>query len=187
MSLFSRKSHQNEQVADVEAEGPARAYYGIDDTVQLMRTLPVDQHPDLVVRVVKSTLASMNVKLTDILRDAAAKHQLAVNRIGQLKTNVAELEEQLRARKQEVESAEADLAELTQVTERLEAAAGAREPAPGASAGPTRTSAAAPRLPPPPVRSKPPTNAPGLDGDRQTMEVRDSAIELEPARDNTAK
>ena len=185
MSLFSRKNHQAAQVDDPEV--PHRSKYGIDDALQLMRTLPVDQHPDLVVLVVKNTLASMHVSLKDILRDAATKHDSSVKKIAELKTNIAQLEEQIQNRKQEVAAAETDLAELSNVMERLEAAANAQEPGTSAPTAPSRTPGAGPRLPPPPSRARPPSGAPPPDGDRKTMEVRDSAIELEPMQNKAIK
>jgi len=185
MSLFSstKKSH-HEQLNGGEQEGPARSKYGIDDTLKLMRTLPVEKHPDLVVLVVKNTLASMNVSLKSILSDASAKREASIKRIAELKTNIAELEEQVRAKKQEVAGAEGDLAELTKVMERLEAASHLESDAGGAmsSAKPS----VVPRVPPPPARSKPPTQA-AADEDRETMELRDSSIEVDVVQSKAAK
>lgn len=184
MSLFSsssKKSHQ-EQLAGGEQEAAPRSKYGIDDTLKLMRTLPVEQHADLVVLVVKNTLASMNVSLKSILSDAANKRDASVKRIADLKANIAELEEQVRAKKQEVAGAEGDLAELTKVMERLEAASHAETDAVGSP-----KPSVVPRVPPPPARSKPPTHAAPVDEDRETMELRDSSIEVDVVQSKAAK
>jgi hypothetical protein len=181
MSLFSSKKSPNEHASEGEQEMLPRSKYGIDDTLRLMRTLPVEQHPDLVVLVVKNTLASMNVSLKSILGDATTKRDAGIKRIAELKGNIAELEEQIRAKKQEVATAEGDLAELTKVMERLDAVSH-HEPE---IAGSLKNPSVVPRLPPPPARSKPPAAAP--DDDRETMEVRDSSIEVEAKERRAAK
>jgi molybdopterin converting factor small subunit len=141
-----------------------------------MRTLPVEQHADLVVLVVKNTLASMNVSLKSILTDAANKRDASVKRIADLKATIAELEEQVRAKKQEVAGAEGDLAELTKVMERLEAASHLESDS--AHAGSSKPAVVS-RVPPPPARSKPPAHAAPSDDERETMELRDSAIDVD--------
>jgi molybdopterin converting factor small subunit len=178
MSLFSSstKKSQHEQLNGGEQEAAPRSKYGIDDTLKLMRTLPVEQHADLVVLVVKNTLASMNVSLKSILTDAANKRDASVKRIAELKATIADLEEQVRAKKQEVAGAEGDLAELTKVMERLEAASHLESD--GAHAGSSKPAVVS-RVPPPPARSKPPTHAVPSDDERETMEVRDSAIDVD--------
>jgi hypothetical protein len=181
MSLFSSKKSPHELVNGGEQEVLPRSKYGIDDTLRLMRTLPVEQHADLVVLVVKNTLASMNVSLKSILSDATTKRDAAVKRIAELKGNIGELEEQIRAKKQEVATAEGDLSELTKVMERLEAASHNEPELAGAPKNPS----VVPRLPPPPARSKPPAAPP--DEDRETMEVRDSAVEFEAKERRAAK
>jgi hypothetical protein len=186
MSLFGKKNPvpSMEHEPAVEAQGRPRSKYGIDEAIQLMRTLPLDQHPDLVVLVVKNTLASMNVSLKDTIRDAAAKQEAVNKRVAELKGSISELEEQIRIKREQVAASETELAELVRVMERLEAAVGAHEPTitpPGVVVrAPAPPNAAAPR-PPLPQRSKPPM-APGkLETDREAVELRDSAIEMEPA------
>jgi hypothetical protein len=93
--------------------------YGIAEAIQLMRSLPVDQHPDLVVRVVRATLASLNVMLPDIIDDATRKQKATQDKIAAEHTHVAELEKQLDARRKEIAALEADLKETTNVKDRL--------------------------------------------------------------------
>src|SRR5262245_27309325 len=47
--------------------------YGIEQAIALMRTLPVNQNVELVVHVIKATLESLDVKLLEIIEDAASK------------------------------------------------------------------------------------------------------------------
>ena len=113
--------------------GPKPAY-GIAEAIQLMRSLPVDQHPDLVVRVVRATLGSLNVRLPDIIEDASRKQKQVEERIAAEHGQVADLEKQLESRRKEIAGLEADLKETTTVKERLQMAEkSAATPAAGTS------------------------------------------------------
>jgi len=94
--------------------------YGIGDAIQLMRTLPFDNNVDLVVQVIRATLASMNVRVQDIIEDAARKEKSIHEGIATLHGKVADLEKELDARCKEITALEADLAETSKVKERLE-------------------------------------------------------------------
>jgi hypothetical protein len=96
--------------------------YGISEAIQLMRTIPVEQNPDLVVRVVRATLASLNVRLPDIIEDASRKQKATQDRIAAVHGQIAELEKQLDAHRREIASLETDLKETTNVKERLQLA-----------------------------------------------------------------
>jgi hypothetical protein len=101
---------------------PARRVYGIGDAIMLMRSLPVDQNVDLIVQVIRATLASMNVRVQDIIEDARRKEQATEAGIQSLHVKVAELERELDARRKEIIGLEADLSETTAVKERLQLA-----------------------------------------------------------------
>jgi hypothetical protein len=101
---------------------PRNTGYGIAEAIQLMRGLPVDQNPDLVVRVVRATLASLNVHLADIIEDATKKQKTTQERIAGEHAKVADLEKQLAERRKEIAALEADLKETTTVKERLQLA-----------------------------------------------------------------
>ena len=134
MSLFGRKSD------DAELENgtlPKRhGGYGIDDAIQLMRTLPVNQQPDLVLLVVRNTLASMNVDLRQVIDSGTNKQERLSANLAKVSAAIAELEGEINARRQELARIEADLAETSAVKERLEVAARWAEAAqqPGVSA-----------------------------------------------------
>lgn len=116
--------------------------YGIADAMQLMRSLPSDGNIELVTRVVRVTLGSVNVRLEDIIEDASRRQKAIQDRISGLHGQVAELEEQLEARRREITSYEADLKETTAVKERLSLAE--------KSAGETSGVTASTQPPPPP-------------------------------------
>lgn len=134
MSLFGRKSDD----AELENGTPPKRHggYGIDDAIQLMRTLPVNQQPDLVLLVVRNTLASMNVDLRQVIDSGTNKQERLSANLAKVSAAIAELEGEINARRQELARIEADLAETSAVKERLEVAARWAEAAqqPGASA-----------------------------------------------------
>jgi hypothetical protein len=142
MSIFAKKPEWEQKVMmDVGGAPPplvSNGGYGISEMVQLLRSLPVDQNGELVVRVVRATLATLHVRLPDIIEDANRKQKTAHDRIVTVHTQIAELERQLDAHRREITSLESDLKELTSVKERLqqaEKAAGplGAHPQPGAS------------------------------------------------------
>ena len=128
MSLFGKKSEDGD-VAN-GASPPRQRGYGIDDAIQLMRTLPVQQQPDLVLLVVRNTLASMHVDLRQVIESGAAKQERLRSAIAKVSGAITELESEIAARRQELAQVEADLNETNAVMERLEMAAHWAETAP---------------------------------------------------------
>jgi hypothetical protein len=133
MAIFTKKSNPRIEVEPLPrpplpglppppVAAPARKAYGIGDAIVLMRSLPVDENVDLVVQVIRATLASMNVRVQDIIEDARRKEQATEAGIGSLHGKVAELERELETRRQEILGLEADLRETTAVKERLQLA-----------------------------------------------------------------
>ena len=128
MAMFAKKQ-EGDHKTGAEGGAPAitstpaaRGGYGIAEAIQLLRGLPVDQNPDLVVRVVRATLASLSVHLSDIIEDANKKQKATQERIASQHTKVAELEKQLGEHRKEIAALEADLKETTTVKERLQMA-----------------------------------------------------------------
>lgn len=129
MSIFAKKPDWDSRLTvDVGAPGtsaPANIHggaYGIAQAIQLMRTLPADQNGELVVRVVRATLASLSVHLPDIIEDASRRQKITQDRIAAVHLQVAELEKQLETHGREISALEADLKETTSVKERLQQA-----------------------------------------------------------------
>src|SRR6188474_546085 len=129
MALFGKKSEPRIEPPRAPEPEPAasavvvRRSYGIDDAIQLMRTLPLNQNQELVLLVVRNTLGSLNVELKSVIDDGAAKQERLNKSISDIKGGIAEIEREMAQRKQELAAVEADLAETTSVKERLEAAA----------------------------------------------------------------
>ena len=128
MSIFAKKQEWDHKgTADVGSATPppastSKGGYGIAEAIQLMRSLPIDQNVDLVVRVIRATLASLNVRVQDIIDDATRKEKTTQEGIAALHGKVAELEKDLEARRREITALEADLKETTSVKERLQLA-----------------------------------------------------------------
>jgi hypothetical protein len=144
MSIFGKKS-------EAETNG-----YGIADLIRLLRTLPVDQHAELVVRVIRTTLESVNVHASNLIQDALRHEQKFGERLSSLQTQIQDLTKQIDTHREEVRRLEADLAETTNAKERL---LFAEQAAPLAgNVGPS-VSPLAGMLPvplPPPQKSSPP-------------------------------
>jgi hypothetical protein len=102
--------------APMEDERPS---YGIENAIQLMRALPVDQNVELVVAVIKGTLESLRVKVSDIIEDAVRKEKDLEGRVTNLKQAIAEFEKEIQQRKDEIGRLEADHAETSSVKSRL--------------------------------------------------------------------
>jgi hypothetical protein len=121
MSLFGKKDSGEVAVASEtkpRGKGGKRAY-GIAEATLLMRSLPVDQNVELVVRVVRNTLESMNVQLPEIIEDAVDKEKTLQSRMETLNGEIAEFTTQIDQRRQEIARLQEELSETTTVKERL--------------------------------------------------------------------
>ncbi len=142
---------------------PPVTSYGIDDAIQLMRTLP-QENVELVVRVVKHTLESTRIDIGAIIDDASQKQQRIEARVSVLKDAIADLEREIQVRKKEIDELETDHRETTKVKERLVLAEKLTSGRPAErDPMPTPVPARPPRRPTgelPVPRSKPPTAPP---------------------------
>ena len=98
---------------------PIERRFGIDDAIQLMRSLPTDPNSTLVVRVVRVTLGAVNVSVEEIVADATRKEARIKESIAVLEGKIVELEGQLGALRREIAAHQADLKETSNVRERL--------------------------------------------------------------------
>ncbi|HVU52771.1 MAG TPA: hypothetical protein VHL80_18950 [Polyangia bacterium] len=130
--------------------------FGIADAMALLRGLPGEDKNDLVVRVMRATLASVSVHLPEVIEDATRRQKATTERIASVHGQMAELERQLENHRREIAALEADLKETTAVKERLTHAEKAATLAAGPPPPPPPR-AAAPALPSP---TKTPTPEP---------------------------
>lgn len=112
--------------APVEEERPN---YGIDQAIELMRALPVDQNVELVVAVIKTTLESLRVRVSDIIEDASRKQKRLEDRVSDLKREIGDFEKEIQTRKDEILRLETDHTETSSVKARLELAERAQKAA----------------------------------------------------------
>lgn len=126
MGFFGSKTEPEPQpwVAPTPPTPPAPAplRYGIGDAIGLFRSLPQGQDGDLVIQVVRTTLASLKVRLPDIIEDAAKRMKHIQERIDQGHGQIAKLEQKLQEHRQEIAAQTADLQETAAVKSRLERA-----------------------------------------------------------------
>lgn len=101
-----------------------RKGYGIQDAIHLMRTLPLDDNPQLVMTVIKSTLESTQVLVADIIEDGLQRLRNIEHRVETLRDEIVDLENKIEARRAEIARLEEDHAEVKAVTARLEIAEG---------------------------------------------------------------
>ena len=101
---------------------PPPLRFGIDRAIQLMRNLPTEQNPELVAMVITTTLASLEMNVSEIIEDARARQADLAARIDTIKAKNDALEKEIEVGVDEIVKLEATLAETMSVKERLEAA-----------------------------------------------------------------
>jgi hypothetical protein len=159
MAIFGKREETPQPVAGAGTNATApkavNHSYGIGDVIRLLRTLPVDQHAELVVRVIRTTLESVNVHVSNLVDDASRQQQKLGDRITALQAQILDLSKQMDTHRGEVSRLEAELAETSSAKERLQHAEQSAARAPGQpSFGPGQLP---PPTPPPKMTpSKPP-------------------------------
>ena len=106
----------------VAAGATPQKRFGIDRAIQLMRTLPTDQNPELVATVIAGTLASLDVNVSDVIEDANVRAIELEARIVKIKARNKELEKEIELGVDEIVKLEASLAEAMSVKERIQRA-----------------------------------------------------------------
>src|SRR3954463_15514363 len=101
---------------------PSSKPYGIDRAIELMRSLRAERDPDLVAMVIRTTLESVDTKVTDIIEEARSRQADLETRIAVIKARNSALEKQIELGVDEIVALEASLAEIVSVTERLDLA-----------------------------------------------------------------
>ncbi len=112
-------SQEVEPEALTPAVVPVERRFGIDDAIQLMRSLPADPNMSLVVRVVRVTLGAVHVSVEEIVEDALRKEGEIKDKIVSLESQISDLEKQLANLRREIAAHQTDLKETANVRERL--------------------------------------------------------------------
>lgn len=110
------------QRSDGGAQAPGRAapIYSIETAIELMRSLPVDDNPALVLRVVRKTLRSFGVSIEEIIRAATNRESDLSGAIVQDRAAIEQLERDIAVRKASIDKTTAQLDETRIVRERLQ-------------------------------------------------------------------
>lgn len=143
-------------VAPVAAPS-AQPRYGIVKAIELMRDLPLDKDADVMLRVLRKTLESTDVHLSDLVEDATKRERTLEQDMSSELAAIAALEREIATRTATVTRIEKDLAETKRARERLETASSNRTQArpaftvPDAGAGAEAAPLPKPPSTPPPV------------------------------------
>ena len=101
---------------------PPPPAYSIENAIDLMRSLPFDENPELVLRVLRKTLRSTGVSVEQIIEAAKSREQaLTVEGSAQVAA-IEQLEQQIVARRAEIDRLAATLNETKSARERLQRA-----------------------------------------------------------------
>jgi hypothetical protein len=95
------------------------ARYGIANALALLRDLPVDANPDLVMRVVRKTLESSHVRVEDLVAEAKSCSGKLEQAIASECASIADLEREIASKNAVVSKLRHELAEMKQAADRL--------------------------------------------------------------------
>lgn len=114
------ESHELMQPSDnISPNNANTSGYGIDNAIELMRQMP-DGDIGVIITVVKKTLESTNVQVTDIITDAKNKEADIRSRTKRLEAEIRDLEEKISTRSTEIGNLQTSLDETVQVREYLQ-------------------------------------------------------------------
>jgi hypothetical protein len=102
---------------------PKAPAFGIQQAIALMRKLPLDQEPELVLRVVRKTLQSTGVSLEDVIGGARKREKELAETIAADESAIEKLEREIAERRANIGASTKDLGETRDVRERLQEAA----------------------------------------------------------------
>lgn len=121
------QQEDEEPTLEPKRPSPKLLRYGIDQVIELMRTLPSGDQ-QLVTDVVLQTLKSAEIDVLDILDSAALKIKNLDERSQTLRDKIAMLEREIKAHQNEITNLEADRAETTATKARIESRTTVPEP-----------------------------------------------------------
>ncbi|MCB9654593.1 MAG: hypothetical protein H6729_10745 [Deltaproteobacteria bacterium] len=120
-SLSSSAPSSAVEVTDMTVE----LSYGIERAIELLRELP-NRNIDLVMSVVAKTLESANIDVASLIESAEERNGALDAAIGDLRGDIADLEESIRLKKRKILELEEKQREVRMVRERLSLARGER-------------------------------------------------------------
>jgi len=140
---------------------PKAPQFDVEKAIELMRKLPLDDDPELVLRIVRKTLRSIGVSIEDVIRSARGRESALAKDIENDRTTIADLERGIAERRANIEKSTAHLAETRKVRESLQDAV-ASESKVGPLMPPPEVLQAKPEPPKPKPPPAKPSKAPPL-------------------------
>jgi hypothetical protein len=92
-----------------EAIFSAKPLFSVEDFLKLATDLPLRENAHLIIRVMEATLASMEIRMADILPEIARREAVVQARIEGTQKRVEDLENELHARRSELKELESEL------------------------------------------------------------------------------
>ncbi len=96
--------------------------FGVEQAIQLMKKLPLDNEPDLVLRVVRKTLQATGVSLDEIIRAARSRERGLDEEIARERSAIEKLEAEIATKKATIDRAIEQTKETRAMRGRLEEA-----------------------------------------------------------------
>jgi hypothetical protein len=106
---------------EVPQPASAKPAYGIEQAVALLESLPQGgRNRDLVFQVVKTTLQSLKVEVSEIVADASRKEATINTKIKGLENEIAEFDARIKAKRREVQGLRKEHQQILNVRQHLE-------------------------------------------------------------------
>lgn len=99
-----------------------RPVFSIQTAIELMRSLPIDENPDLVLRVLRKTLKSTGVEVEEVIKSARSQEEAILGGVATDRAAIELLEQQIVVRKANITRLETELEETREVRARLQEA-----------------------------------------------------------------
>jgi hypothetical protein len=110
MSFFGKQVDRASPIAPSPITGDGA--YGIGDVIRLLKTIPIDHHPQLVVQVMKTTLESVGVDSSLVIEDALARENGIREALGMLEEQILVLRQEIEARQNQIAEMHVALREI---------------------------------------------------------------------------
>ena len=116
-----RTAEKTEPVKEAEVTTSKRSdKYGVEDITKLMRSLPLDENPELVVVVIQKTLESLGIRIEEIIEDATHREEEIIGRISKLNGEINNFEKEIKSRQSTILKLHTEVEEISKIREKLE-------------------------------------------------------------------
>ncbi len=109
MSLFGKLVEP--ALPTAPSEQNRHGAYGVGDLIRLLKSIPIDHHPELVVQVIKTTLESVGVQSSAVIEDALAQENGMRDAIEMLESQIVVLSQEVEARQHQIAQLQVEMRE----------------------------------------------------------------------------